>query len=80
MLTEKEAAGRWCPFAARTTTSGRPPEPGMAMPPNLNCIGSRCMAWRWNPPEPIRGDHPTISTADQAAPATTGYCGLARKP
>lgn len=37
---------------------------------DILCIGSRCMAWRWNfPPQHMDG---------RTKP--TGYCGLAGKP
>jgi hypothetical protein len=34
MLTEDEAATKWCPFNVARSTSSR-------------CIGSECMMWQW---------------------------------
>lgn len=56
IVTEKEAAEKWCPHARyaldRGTTANRwkqdaPPEEPHALDPiPCRCIGPRCMAWR----------------------------------
>lgn len=82
-MIEEEAKAKWCPFV-------RIAQVGTIAAPSYNrleadnyqgkCIGSACMAWRWNREivgrrsemnsrhsEPIYGDWST----------TNGYCGLA---
>jgi hypothetical protein len=40
ILTEDEAAERWCPQTSRKLSDE-----------SSRCLGSKCMAWRWpNPP------------------------------
>jgi len=74
MPTEKEAAQMWCPFVRRSGPDGTwnrgtgsdPVNPRAAFPGQdaaCNCLGSRCMAWRWSVKTPV--DSPI------------GYCGLA---
>ena len=47
------------------------------MPVAPYCIGSQCMAWRWEmQPKNIQA-HPAVQTPERT---TRGYCGLARKP
>ncbi len=95
-MTEDEAKTKWCPhavaifervkieygvtyreFSARTDRQ---------VPENGRCIGSACMAWRWNfsPKSQEIVDaidasfgHPIGSTKRLAE---SGYCGLAGKP
>lgn len=74
MLTEKEASTRWCPFTRIGAGTV-----GQVVPVNrlgngdidtrARCIGSRCMAWRWN------GMHPTFK--GEPIGEKTGSCGLA---
>jgi hypothetical protein len=65
MLTEEEAKTKWCPHsdAPRTHRDGY-------------CIGSECMAWRW--------DETTRTYDDTRTPKPDkfhkGHCGLAGKP
>lgn len=40
----------------------------------VNCIGSACMAWRWESGFPLPNDPPAISERYH------GFCGLAGKP
>lgn len=60
IVTEEEAKTKWCPEV-------RSENPGEE---NMYCIGSACMAWRWNPTPAL--------TQDRSA--THGYCGKAGKP
>lgn len=105
-MTEQEAKEKWCPFArvafgwneafrdseqAVAATVNRCGE-GHALSASTQCIGSACMAWRWNK-EPIpagtdmiertdrhaRGDTFVIKAAAHDIPGE-GYCGLAGKP
>lgn len=56
-LTEKEADARWCPFsAARSVRTASGEREAYSVITNqddgegdvfVNCMGSRCMAWRW---------------------------------
>ncbi len=85
-MREEEAKEKWCPFSRQlgTLTSisdgeivsmgtqNRGHQMGGPLQ-NCMCIGSACMAWRWEGAEggrmlnPTNKDHP-------------GYCGLAGKP
>ena len=78
MTTEKEAASMWCPFIRhedpdvkggswnRGRQEGNPANVDADGSPGsyaCNCIGSRCMAWRWDNKLPPADKH--------------GHCGLA---
>lgn len=70
-LTEQEAAERQCPVATTAVLIGNTAV--AAHRPNVDdtdggprCLGSRCMAWRWE------------DRADRIP--QFGYCGLAGKP
>lgn len=69
LLTERDAALRWCPFArvalhagSGGATANRHPSDGStdhrhnppAIEDETRCIGSRCMAWRWHGQAPDR--------------------------
>jgi hypothetical protein len=71
LLTEKEAAMRWCPFTRTYAEPGHLEVGAIATAVNrgptydpCRCLGSGCMAWRW-------------SDADSAF-GKVGECGLAR--
>lgn len=61
-FTEEKAKKKWCPYA-------RPAFDGAG----VDCIASRCMAWRW---KPLFGSDSYAA----ALPPTHGYCGLAGRP
>lgn len=81
-MTEEEAKQRWCPFARvgyEQTTFNRFNNPANAIasspvwPAICNCIGSKCMAWRWEYDD-YRATGGGLEQTD------SGYCGLAGKP
>lgn len=75
MTTEKEAAEMWCPFIRMSSRSmvsdwngsynrnHNPDDQIQGQHGPMTCIGSRCMAWRWDDTGPPETRH--------------GYCGLA---
>jgi len=74
-MTEDQAKQRWCPYV-RLVTSIDLPYGGSSAISSANraqndkpvgrCIGSDCMAWRWQ--------------RSEALDASRGYCGLAGRP
>jgi hypothetical protein len=88
-MTEDEAKTKWCPFARYDSGDGAPSnrwkqslpasEPDALNPVACRCIGSACMAWRWQPAGSM--DRPTRTGPGNASVARTrGYCGLAGSP
>lgn len=93
-MTQDEAKKRWCPFArvvlySSNEGSGAPSagnrcvmtsDLDAALNGATKCIGSACMAWRWQyffmslPEENRPHDWKTFAAAEE------GYCGLAGKP
>ena len=79
MMTEDDAKTKWCPmvrFKSAETGSG-PAFNRQRVSSDLddvNCIGSRCMAWRAEMVD--TSNHPIDS---EWAPSGRGYCGLAGK-
>lgn len=68
-MTEEEAKTKWCPYVS-TDNRG----PYRQNDTYMRCIGSACMAWRWN-------GHRTDYDADvNATYPAVGFCGLAGKP
>lgn len=66
-MTEEEAKTKVCPVAKmRGSFDGNWDKGG--------CIGSACMAWRWNGAYPLADDPPEIRNRYD------GHCGLAGKP
>ena len=64
-MTEKEAKTKWCPINGDTDAGS-----------SSDCIGSRCMAWRWlHKAGTDENDQPNY----YAGP-WQGYCGLAGRP
>jgi hypothetical protein len=96
MLTEKEAKKKWCPFARAVCHEEDGPKGAynrlrldesvdvtteeMCSDTETRCIGSSCMAWRW--------EHATIEEVfpgeegdiGRELETDTGYCGLAGPP
>ena len=72
-MTEDEAKTKWCPFVRIDFNQGiawNNRASNSEIPDNnkiATCLGSECMAWRWEPHERVPGDD-------------EGYCGLAGKP
>lgn len=62
-MTEEEATKKVCPQSVVPVVT---PANGVSFEP-LCCLGSACMAWRWNRNEFGHGDG-------------GGYCGLVGKP
>lgn len=75
LLTEKDAAKKWCPHArfsgAEEPAANRwiKEDAPNTNPPPCRCIASACMQWRWAPHPDGRGAWPPV-----------GYCGLAGRP
>ena len=69
-MTEEEAKQKWCPFArdAESNAAGYTTTNTTA-----KCIGSACMAWRWE--EETYDEKPTGRLS-----RIHGFCGLAGKP
>ena len=85
MTTEAEAKTKWCPFAriahVNAPTGGNRHYSGVGAEENLGlitrCIGSECMAWRWDRKQMV-GEYD--SQYSKAKPENRqGYCGLAGK-
>ena len=67
----KTAKSKWCPFSMEVLddgeSAGNRAFDGSTM--QAKCVGSECMAWRWQP-----------SPEGHVPSSTQGYCGLAGKP
>ncbi len=97
-MTEEEAKTKWCPFAnVGSTTSGLGgfnrfiPPVGSGSDESVRCIGSDCMAWRWEARllghdiEHQKATHGAIKGAVEHARfcrehPLLGFCGLAGRP
>lgn len=66
-MTEEEAKTKWCPAYREPDNRGDHK--------SVNCIGSACMAWRWQRISP-----PGLMAGTGQYSDTDGYCGLAGKP
>ena len=80
-MTEQEAKAKWCPFARVDSTGSNRPNPG----PNADtqagwppCIGSACMAWRWDPNQAV-GEYNSQYDRIKKPHMRRGSCGLAGK-
>jgi hypothetical protein len=66
-MTEDEAEKKWCPFV-RDEDGGSNVSNESRVPHWSTCVGSECMAWRWD-----------TLIADQGSTLTHGGCGLVGK-
>ena len=69
-LTEEEAGTKWCPEFRRAGGGGNSDADGYR---RTNCIGSKCMFWRWL----VNEDQPDIDRTIGGI-LSVGYCGKAR--
>ena len=75
-MTQAEAKIKWCPFAVSRSVvlpSGGSVAAALDNAVTPLCLGSDCMAWRWQTENTFDGRGIRVS-------ATDGYCGLAGKP
>lgn len=89
-MTEEEAKTKWCPHAVASHTDPRAGFRDDGRPKVHPCIGSACMAWRWNDvPNPeydrqrhvFMGGYPPSTTPPMTVKSETeGHCGLAGRP
>ncbi|CAB4165151.1 hypothetical protein UFOVP833_31 [uncultured Caudovirales phage] len=95
-MTEDEAKTKWCPFARQATVFSREGATGGTANrdgphhygvPNVECIASACMAWRWEDEDAY--DQRLTEWEDAAniggvqrgpEPMRGGFCGLGGKP
>lgn len=76
-MTEAEAATKWCPFSRDTNfATGSPAFNRVNGVPAAVCVGSACMAWRWDE-EPVPYDL-GYTTYESVTSKTEGHCGLVR--
>ena len=68
MYTEEEAKTKWCHATIARTNVHVDDRLDSFQP---RCIGSDCMAWRWQP---------NASVSQGINGTRPGYCGLAGKP
>jgi hypothetical protein len=78
-VTEQEAKSKWCPHSRVVAKNGLGPcgnrvndcaaDGSPAVPEAAFCIGSHCMAWRWE-----------NKFQRKPSDSTHGYCGLAGAP
>ena len=93
-MTEDEAKTKWCPFA-RARDQGfvgtgnaiiaaainRVPDKEKTYEELLGCVGSRCMAWRWDwKANPNYPDGMSTSELPAIRDEKHGHCGLAGAP
>lgn len=73
IYTEEEASKKWCPFVRHADdpagTTNRPWKVDDSINKEWCCIGSRCMAWRWDRSQWRAEMDPNIPAC--------GHCGLA---
>lgn len=84
-MTHEEAREKWCPFARIGGGTNRviaAPDASSHAQQGTYCIGTRCMAWRWDlVPNPdynaLIVSFPIGSTPSHIHSETDGHCGLA---
>ncbi len=84
-MTEDEAKTKWCAHAVASHTNPRSGFDDGKTPKVHACIGSACMAWRWDYAGAVIAFDGMIPVEQlermkrQATPQH-GFCGLAGKP
>lgn len=81
MMTEDDAKTKWCPMVRfKSAETGSGPAFNRGGSPDdwhiLNCIGSRCMAWR---AEMVDANDDPKDIEARWIESGRGYCGLAGK-
>jgi hypothetical protein len=79
-MTEEEAKTKWCPHVralSAADSAGINRTNNGALHWAASCIGSECMAWRW---ERKFGANPDKPEDCMELPPTEGRCGLAGRP
>jgi hypothetical protein len=94
-MIEDEAKAKWCPFGANRFVMSTDKEAPVSVYTNqVRCIGSDCMAWRFDKGKLMLRDKKTGIEAAALpgvpfspvthdffnAVSTSGYCGLSGKP
>lgn len=81
LLTEKEAAEKWCPHArvANNATAPNRSADQRHVREQAMCIGSRCTQWRWRMIDDPKRSGPGDRML-RLVPTDRGYCGIAGKP
>ena len=84
-MTEEEAKTKWCPHAVASHTDPRAGFRDDGRPMVHPCIGSACMAWRWDnewtsATEESMGRDLVLRLKRKVDEPRLGYCGLADKP
>ena len=87
IVEEKKACDHWCPHVRHPGEEGGTFNRGFEAGNEINtgrasgnwscaCIGSRCMAWRWD----VEDKHVPGGGVIRQRSTTHGYCGLAGRP
>lgn len=90
-VTEGDAQSKWCPHARVDSTAANRPNPGNNCDVSAGwapCIGSVCMAWRWESQASYDERYEAWEDAHNIGgigspgpePVQQGYCGLAGVP
>lgn len=75
-MSEDEAKTKWCPFAHLESGNRAL---GGDYRKSVLCIGSACMAWRWNYNPALRDEYRAKDNMTDDV-LLSGFCGLAGKP
>ena len=88
MHTETEAKTKWCPHSLADSDVGgafNRHSSDTTTAHGTNCLGSACMAWRWEESLQLKDTRQILKPNESYLPAqvetvrVTGYCGLAGK-